>query len=211
MPDGDKVHEGLAWKYQKAYKQICDGQFGGRELASEVVAAVWKDVQKVGDKLIPLFQQVAEQCKHIQDRRLFEEIDWQKESGNIEELSQPIYASQRAKSLAVEACKEQVQELRYGATASNYLIEILTKYVWNVYKANFAERVPLAPSHHQGVNVEFIYERLEVMEPYVRERLRQFAEQIYRCDTFYLPRQPRQRSGAKPNYNIDTDVSTIGV
>jgi len=84
MPDGDKVHEGLAWKYQKAYKQICDGQFGGRELANEVVAAVWKDVQKVGDKLIPLFQQVAEQCKHIQDRCLFEEIDWQKESGNIE-------------------------------------------------------------------------------------------------------------------------------
>ena len=106
MPDGDIVHKGLAWKYQKAYKQICDGQFGGDGLAREVVPVVWKDIQNGGDKPIQLLAEVAKQCQQILDRqRMFGQIDWQKEFAQIDELAQPIYAERRLKTLAVEACK----------------------------------------------------------------------------------------------------------
>jgi hypothetical protein len=211
MPDGDKVHTGLALIYQKSYKQICDGQFGGRELADEVISAVWKNIQKDGDKFIPLFQQIAEQCKQIQDRLLFEEIDWQQEIEYIDELSRPSYASKRAKSLAVEACKEQVRELRYGATASNYHIEILNKYMWNVYKANFTGRLPLTPSYYQGVSLEYVNNRLETMRPFVEVKILQYAEQIYHDGTVLLRRRPPRLAGKNEGITKDTDVFTIGV
>ena len=105
MPDGDIVHKRLAPKYQEIYKQICDGQFGGDDLAGKVVPAVWKDIQNGGDEPIWLLADVAKQCQQILDRRMFERVDWQKEFAQIDELAISIYASQRLKTLAVEACK----------------------------------------------------------------------------------------------------------
>src|SRR6266699_3188689 len=105
MPDGDRVHEGLALIYQKPYMQICDGQFGGKVLADELVLAVWKDVRKDGDKLIPFFQQVAEQCDRVQNSRMFEDINWQQEIDHIEELSRRIFMNRRMRTLAEDACK----------------------------------------------------------------------------------------------------------
>lgn len=213
MPDGDKVHEGLAWKYQKFYKQICDGQFGGSELARDLVPAVWKDIQNDGDRLLLFMQKAGEQCYWIQDRRKFgNEIDWGKEFTHIDELVQPVYAKQRSKSLAANACKEEIQALRNGVDPSNCYIEILAKYMWNVYVDKFA-----APSsswnnstYYKDVRVEFIHERLAEIRPYVEEQLLQLAEQVYRHGTVYLPRQPRRRSRTKPDYTIDTDLSTVG-
>jgi hypothetical protein len=210
MPDGDRVHKGLGWKYQKAYKQICDGQFGGKVLAEEVVPAVWKDIQRAGDVPIELLREVAAQCQQIIDRRMFEQIDWQKELKRIDDLAQPMYADRRLKTLAVEACKEQLQDLRNGENPSNCHIELLTKYMWNVYVAQFSERVPLPPSHYKGVSREFVSGRLEVMRPHVKEQLLPYVESVYRHNTVHLARRPYQRSKEKPDYNIDTDISTVG-
>ena len=211
MPDGDIVHKGLAWKYQKAYKQICDGQFGGDNLAGEVVPAVWKDIQNGGDEPIWLLAEVAKQCQQILDRqRMFGQIDWQKEFAQIDELAVSIYASQRLKTLAVEACKEQLQDLYNGGNPSNCHIELLTKYMWNVYVANFAEKVPLSPSHYKDVSREFVSERLEVMRPCVKEQLLPYAEKVYHCGTVHLDRPPHRRSRTKQSYDIDTDLSTVG-
>lgn len=210
MPDGDRVHKGLGWKYQKTYKQVCDGQFGGKELAEEVVPAVWKDIQDGGDVPIQLLREVAAQCQQILDRRVFEQIDWQQEFMHVDDLAQPMYANRRLKTLAVEACKEQLQDLRNGGNPSDCHIELLTKYMWNVYVAQFSEKVPLSPSHYKGVSREFVSERLEVMKPYVKEQLLPYAERVYHQNTVHLTWRPRQHSKGKSNYDIDTDISTVG-
>ena len=210
MPDGDRVHKGLGWKYQKTYKQICDGQFGGKDLAEEVVPAVWKDIQSAGDLPIQLLREVAAQCQQIIDRRMIEQIDWQKEFKLIDDRVQPMYTDRRLKTLAVEACKELLEDLRNGGNPSHCHIELLTKYMWNVYVAQFSERVPLLPVHYKGVSREFVDERLEVMRPYVKEQLLPYAESVYRQNTVHLARRPHQRSNERPNYNIDTDISTVG-
>jgi hypothetical protein len=208
MPDGDRVHKGLGWRYQEAYKQVCDGQFGGDTLADEVVSAVGKDIQYAGDPIIQFLQKVGEQSQQILDRRMFEDIDWQKELAQVDRLAQPIYASKRFKALAVEACKEQLQDLRHGGNPSNCYIDLLQKYMWNAYYAQFFERVPLTPSHHQGVSEEFVGERLALMRPYVQGRLQQYAKQVYSQGT--VAQLPRRRSTMKRNYNADTDLSTVG-
>lgn len=211
MPDGDKVHNGLTWKYQKVYKQLCDGQFGGKDLADDVVPAVWKDIQSGGDKPIQLLRVVAEQCQQILDRRMSEHIDWRAEFAKVDELAQPIYANRRLKNSAIEACKEQLQDLYNGGNPSNCYIELIVKYVWNVYVAQFEERVPLSPVHYRDVSREFVGERLEVMRPYVKEQLLEYAQKVYHQDTVNISRAPRRHPGAKRNYDAGTDLSTVGV
>lgn len=208
MPDGDRVHKGLTWKYQNPYKKVCDGQYGGEQLAYDVVSAVWKDIQQGGDKLLLLCQHVSEQCQHILSRSKAELIDWQHEHAQVDEIAQPIYTDRRLKALAIEACKEQLQDLRYGANPSNCYVEILRKYSWNVYIAQFEERVPLTPKHYQNVSREFVRGRLELMRPDVQERLLQYIKQTFREGTVHLARTPRQR--IKQKYTIDTDVFTVG-
>jgi hypothetical protein len=80
----------------------------------------------------------------------------------------------------------------------------------NVYEAQFAERVPLSPSHYQGVSKEFVAERLEAMWPYVKGQLLKYAEQVYRHGSVRIAGPPRRSSGKKPNYDIDTDISILG-
>jgi len=208
MPDGDIVHEGLGRRYQGAYKQLCDGQFGGEDLARKVMSAVYKDIQQAGDPIIQFLQKAGEQSQQILNRRMFEEIDWQKESAQIDRLAQSIYANKRFKTLAVEACKEQIQDLRHGGNTSNCYIDLLQKYMWNTYSAQFAEKVPLTPSHHREVNGEFVDERLALMKPYVQGQLQDYAKQVYNQGT--VAQLPHRRSTIKRNYNADTDLSTVG-
>ena len=212
MPDGDRVHKGLPWIYQKPYIQICDEQFGNEVLANDLVLAVYKDVRKDGDKLIPFFQQTAEQCDRIQSSRLFEAIDWPQEIARVEELKRRMDVNRRMRNLAEDACREQLQELlRMGIPSSNFYVSLLEKYMWNVCRANFWERIPLTPSQYQGVSLESIYERLEEMRPAISSRILQYAEQIERHGTFHIPRQPPRHLGEAGNVTINSNVFTIGV
>ena len=211
MPDGDRVHEGLAWIYQKPYMQICDGQFGSEVLANDLVLAVFKDVRKDGDKLLPFLQKTAEQCTRIQRNWLFEAIDWQQEIHYVEELKRRMDVNRRMRNLAEEACKEQLQELRVGISSSNFYVSLLAKYMWNVCRANFWERIPLTPSQYRGISPDYIYERLEGMRPAINSRILQYAEQIVHHGTFDIPRQPPRHLGEAGKVTIETNVFTIGV
>ena len=56
MPDGDKVHVKLAHRYQKVYKQLCEGQYDDAELAHEVLGSLKRDLQGYGDEPLQLTQ-----------------------------------------------------------------------------------------------------------------------------------------------------------
>lgn len=211
MPDGDLVHKGLTRVYQEPYIQICEEQFGDEDIAQNLGDAVWKDIKSSSDQLLSFFQEVAARCKWIQENLMFETIDWQQESDQIEEQKRNVYMDVRLRSLAESACKEQINELQYGMPSSQtFYTDILTKYMWNVCRANFQERIPLTETHHNGAGLEYIYERLETMRPFLHLRFSQYAELIQRHGTFRIPKQPAWSAGNSEAITIDTDVFSIG-
>lgn len=212
MPDGDmNVHDGLARVYQKPYMQICEGQFGDEDIAKELGDAVWKNIQKSSDQLFPFFQEVAARCKWIQENLMFETIDWQQESDQIEEQKRDVYMDRRLRDLAARACQEQIYELQHGLSSSqSFYANILATYMWNVYQANFHERLPLTENHYNGASQEYLYERLETMRPWINTRISQYVESIQRHGTFRIPRQPSWSVGNKEVIDADTDVFSIG-
>lgn len=212
MPDGDKVHEGLAWKFQKVYKQVCEGHSSLSEIAKEAAQAVQKDVELGGDVILHMIQAVAVQFDDILRRKWAEAIDWRQEIARLNALERSTFAHSRMKWLAYDACREILESLRHGIHPSNCYITLLSTYQYHAYEANFEERVPLKHNHYDGVSQEFIGEQLEQMRPLVQSSLLPYAESMYRNGTVKLSRKPSGPRGskeAKLHYDIDTDISAI--
>jgi hypothetical protein len=130
MPDGDKVHARLAPIYQKVYKQLCEGQYGSEELAIEALRSIKKNIQNYGNGPLKLIEQVAAQLKQIPTEPLLREIiDWSEESTKVDKLAQQASGTKRAIDLVVKACKEQLQELRYGVYPQDLMFELTIRYI----------------------------------------------------------------------------------
>jgi len=210
MPDGDEVHEKLACRYQKAYKMLCEGQ-AGSDIVAEVVQAVFKDVKQGGDKILEMLQKVAHQVEDIlSKKKQGEEVDWRRETARLSLLDRHLDANSRLKALALEACKEVLQAVKYGEQPTNCMKTLLTQYLNTIATANFVERVPLTATPYNKVSQAFVREQLAMVRQPIEERSAQYAEAIYKSGTVHLARQPR-RKNAKIVYTTDMDIPTTAI
>jgi hypothetical protein len=106
MPAGDIVHVRLAPRYQKPYKQICEGRFGDAELAHSVLRPLMRDLKDYGDEPLKLIHQIATVLNQIPDEPLLKQlVDWSEKSQIIDRYAQQIDGRRTAMELAVKACQ----------------------------------------------------------------------------------------------------------
>jgi len=214
MPDGDKVHTHLASPYQKPYKQLCEGLYSGAELAQEVLRPLKRDLQDYGDEFLKLIQQVATDLCQIPDEPLLKQlVDWGEQSQIIDRCAQQIDGQRTSMELAVQACQQRLQELRYNScpynSAEEMRLSILGKYVSAVYEANFEGRVPLA-QHYNGVDQMTVDARLQSMRVHVEQGIQNFAVQIMRHGSVIALRSPRMARSPIGLYDDLCELSTVG-
>src|SRR5687768_4217757 len=100
MPDSDKVHVGLTPRYQKPYKQLCEGYLSPEELAHNILKPLKKDIQAYGDGPINLIKQVGELLEERASAPIFNlPIDYNVESQNIENLAKRTPGDRRGIAL----------------------------------------------------------------------------------------------------------------
>jgi hypothetical protein len=207
MPDGDIVHVNLPRRYQKPYKQICEGQYGAAELAHTVLRSFKQDLQEYGDAPLKLIQQVATELNQIPDEPLLKQlVDWGEKSQIIDRCAQQIYGRRTAMELAVHACQQQLQELRYSSCPHDFATEILRKYGAAVYEANFEGRVPLA-QHYNGVAQATVDARLQDMRVHVEQGIDSFAAQMMRNGGVTALRCPPM---ARAPIGLNDDLLNLG-
>ncbi len=218
MPDGDIVHSKLSRYYQKVYKQICDGQFGGEALAHELLHTVIKDIQKYGDEPITLIKNVAVQFEQLPTGPLLKPtINWDNQIRAIEDIARKIDGNRRGIALAIKASKDFVyefkQELKYGDYSRHIFSEITRKYLQNIYRADFEDLVPAISQHYKGVSQEFVRDRLVEMQPYVMQGLEKYVSQIVKSQSINylsLPRNTQSKTPIPSNTNLlNTDLSQL--
>ncbi len=162
MPDSDRVHAALPYRYQKTYKQLCEGYGSGEELARNVLKPLKKDIQDYGDGPIKLIKQMGERLEQIASAPpiLKSSTNWDAESKNIERLAQKTYGDPRGVALAVQSCEEVLQAVQLGEVNQNCAHQIAHRYVQNIYDANFVERIPMKKDHYNGVDQATLDRRL---------------------------------------------------
>ncbi|HEY4383958.1 MAG TPA: hypothetical protein VGN34_05715, partial [Ktedonobacteraceae bacterium] len=129
MPDGDIVHRGLAYRYQKASMQICEDHMSDDEIGHNLLNPLKEEIRNQGNEaVISLLKKVAERFDQIAIELKFNNsINWEKESQLIEQYAQSTYIKKTAKNLLLGACKEQLQDIRHGSVDSKMEIEIMHK------------------------------------------------------------------------------------
>jgi hypothetical protein len=210
MPDGDRIHTNLGARYQKIYKQICEDHFPTGQIAHNFLLPFKEEIQHQGSEIIELISKCAAQCDQILiEQEIGNEINWDKENLVIEKRGQRIYARNTAKELAIAACKEQLQEIRHTSEDSNFPVEIMRKYLWNLYVAKFSSKVPLKKQHYNGVDNDIVNARLAEMKQHIQESLLDFAKQAVRHNSFDSLRRPPRRRQKFTSDNLDIDLTTL--
>lgn len=194
MPDSDKVHSRLAGRYQNSYKQLCEGHYDSPELAHSVLLAVKKDIQSYGNGPIKFIEQVATTIlEELPTEPLLRlSIKWPNIRKEISKLMrQYSTGNKRGFSLADDACKQQLEELKQSEFQNqpNFHIEISLKYVRNICMANFVERIPLE-RHYYNVDQGVLEDRLEDIRPYIESGFDKYAAQMVRSGDVAKLRRP---------------------
>lgn len=209
MPDGDIVHDQLAWRYQKPYKWLCEGTASISECSWAVMKALKEEIKQKGDLPVALAQQMGEKLSHIFSCHLDKSsIDWAATNMEFDRLSQQIKTSHYHKELVLNAGKSIVNDLRYRRIENidNFSESILKYYFFKVYKSSFKERIPLILKHYFGVNEITLEKRIQEIEPDILAVANTWAKKADTDGSVAKLRLPPRRQVKK----VDLDEDLLG-
>ncbi|HYT45742.1 MAG TPA: hypothetical protein VEP90_25680, partial [Methylomirabilota bacterium] len=165
---------------------------------------VKEELKQQGEAVIDLMVKFATRCDEIVvELGVGNEINWDKEALLIEKRAQRVFAKKTAKELVVAACKEMLQDICHGARDLDFPIEIMRKYMWNLYVAKFDARVLLTKKHHNNVDAAYVRARLEGMRGYVWANLVGYARQAVNRHSFASLRRSSRQGQSFNADNLD--------
>jgi hypothetical protein len=204
MADGDKVHPGLQKRYQKPYKQLCEGQFSDASIALGVVDRVKVQLKEAGDAPARLIGQIANRIESAAKEPLL--TNWQRVGQEVERMASRVSAPKRLREQIVEASKQLLHEARIGGSVSEPHRQLMERTMDRLYTAEFEQRVPMA-QHYNNVSQEYVDGRLKGMRPHVEKELAHIAEQAVKRGSFQRLR--RSRLGKPKTKLLDIDISSL--
>jgi hypothetical protein len=165
MPDGDVVHKRLGRFYQESYKWLCEGKASVGECARVLLKALYKDIAQKGDLPIKLAQEIGRTLDNTINHN--KENDWASLCGEIDKLVHQCDGRPDLKELILRAVKSLINDFRYERVvdSQNISIEIVKRYMIEVYDSSFKEKIPLIPEHYVGIDQIHLNQSIDDMEP----------------------------------------------
>ncbi len=181
MPDGDIVHKRLGRLYQESYKWLCEGKASLGECARVLLKALCKDIAQKGDLPIKLAKEIGITLdKTINHGRENVLINWASLSVEIDKLVHQCDGRPDLKELILRAVKGLINDFRYERVvdSQNISIEIVKRYMIEVYDSSFKEKIPLIPEHYVGIDQIHLNQSINDMEPSIIATINQWAKQV---------------------------------
>ncbi|MDM9380076.1 hypothetical protein QUB80_05100 [Chlorogloeopsis sp. ULAP01] len=114
----------------------------------------------------------------------------------IDRQAQPAKVPHCVKELVLRVGKAILHELRYNqrVDTSNLPQAVVERYMQEMYKSNFEERIPLTSKHHAGVDNATVRERVKGLRPDMLAEISKWAKKAtVDEDVKNLRRSPRKR------------------
>lgn len=188
MPDVDRVHPKIAYRYQESYKQLCEAHWEVEGIAYHVLRPLKKDLQRYGDGPIQLIQRISPRLERVAREPLF--TQWGRLSAEIDELARRIEGNPRAIAFAKRAAKQQMHAIRRGEIPAEVECDVLMEYIMLVYDACFHDRV-LLQEPYNGADIDTVAADNEQLRSEVERLAASFARQARRAGGVSSLRRPK--------------------
>ncbi|MBD1928352.1 hypothetical protein H6F74_19175 [Trichocoleus sp. FACHB-90] len=196
MPDGDIVHSRLTRLYQKPYQSLCEGKADSHECAGYVIEALKRDIMRKGDLPAKLAKRMGESLEQaLNDAGESGTVNWAALSVEFDRLAQRTNGSHYLKELTLHAGKSVFRDLRYGREieADNASEAIFKRYMYQVYKSGFKERIPLTSEHYAGIDEVTLAGRIEEIQSDIKAAISTWAKKANADESVANLKQPPRR------------------
>lgn len=207
MPDGDVYHTGVALRFQKPYKMLCEGRSTREATERILLRAVKKEIQRCGDALVQHAQQVADAV----DQALREAGDVTSGcvlgSKAVDRIGYSPGLPPRLADFVSNAAKDYLHDVRYGRLEEIRAPreEILQRVFHRFYRSEFEEPIASNQAHHAGADPGDVEARLQEVRPAVDYAFSQWARKAdHEASLAGLRVPPRARMAA-----VDLDENIL--
>ncbi len=204
MPDGDKVHSKLPWRYQRPYKRLCESKTSSQESVWELVKALLQDIQQKGDNFLKTAQLLAEELEnHLLTIRFQgnlapfrEDIDKSIKNSNLSHYDQQIL---------IQASHNLLKKIQNNILTNNLKEEMIAESFNIILRVNFISKLPLNQAHHAGVDDQLLQQLINEMTPEIESIIYTLSKKANQQGSVKNLRLPRRKN--RQVIGMDEDLS----
>lgn len=204
MPDGDKVHSKLPWRYQRAYKRLCESKTSSQESVWELVKALLQDIRQKGDNFLKTAQLLAEELEnHLLTIRFQgnlapfrEDIDKSIKNSNLSHYNQQIL---------IQASHNVQKKIQNNILTNNLKEEMIAESFNITLRVNFIGKLLLNQAHYAGVDDQTLRERVNEMTPEIESIIYTLSKKANQQGSVKNLRLPRRKN--RQVIGMDEDLS----
>lgn len=204
MPDGDKVHSKLPWRYQRPYQRLCESKTSYQESAWELMKALLQDIQQKGDNFLKTAQLLAEELEnHLLTIRFQgnlapfrEDIDKSIKNSNLSHYDQQIL---------IQASHNLLKKIQNNILTNNLKEEMIAESFNITLRVNFIGKLPLNQAHYAGVDDQTLRERVNEMTPEIESIIYTLSKKANQQGSVKNLRLPRRKN--RQVIGMDEDLS----
>ncbi|MHC5597312.1 MAG: hypothetical protein ACYTXC_15445 [Nostoc sp.] len=198
MPDGDKYHSKLSWRYQESYRDLCERKCDRSEIVWSLKKALLSDIKKsYGVQPVKHAKRLGEMLQGaIENTANNSSVDWTTLSKEIDRQVRQAELKDYEKGLLLRAGKGILNQFRYNRRidTSNLPEVVVGQLFQEIYKSNFEERIPLTSNHYAGLDRITVMECVEAINPEISAEISKWAKKAtVDEDVKKLRRSPRQK------------------
>lgn len=180
MPDGDKYHSKLSWRYQESYRELCERKCDRSEIVWTLKKALLSDIKKsYGVQPVKHAKRLGEMLQGvIENTGNNSSMDWATLSKEIDRQVRQAELKYYEKGLLLRAGKGILNQFRYNRRidTSNLPEVVVGQLFLEIYKSNFEERIPLTSDHYAGLDRITVMECVEAINPEISAQISKWAK-----------------------------------
>jgi hypothetical protein len=202
MPDGDKIHSKLSWRYQECYRDICERKYDHSEIGWNLKKALLQDIKNYyGAQPVKYAKHLGEMLQGvIENGGKNDSVDWATLWATLrKEINQLVRQTELKpyeKGLLLRAGRGILKEFcnNQRIDTSNLPEAVVGRLFQEIYNSNFEERIPLTPNHHAGLDEATVMQDVKAISPDILVEISKWAKKATLDeDVKKLRRSPREK------------------
>ena len=204
MPDGDKLHSKLPWRYQRPYKRLCESKTSSQESVWELMKALLQDIRQKGDNFLKTAQLLAEELEnHLLTIRFQGNLAPFRE--DIDKFIKNSNLSHRNQQILIQAIQNTLKKIQNNTFTNNLKEEMIAESFKIILRVNFIGKLPLNQAHYAGVDDQTLRQRVNEMTPEIESIIYTLSKKANQKGSVKDLRLPRGKN--RQVIGMDEDLS----